>query len=50
MESASMTGGPTAAPSSFPYGLNNAATGYSRLMRPTMISYMGLLEHHLRTP
>jgi hypothetical protein len=48
--STSATGGPVAAPSSFPYGLNNVATGYSRSMRPTMSSYMGLTEHHLCTP
>jgi hypothetical protein len=34
MRSASVTGGPVAAPSSFPYGLNNAAIGYSRSMHP----------------
>jgi hypothetical protein len=39
-----------AAPSSFPYGLNNAAMGYSRSMHPTMNSYMGLPEHYLCTP
>jgi hypothetical protein len=47
MGSTSMTGGPVAAPSPFPYGLDNAATGYSRSMCSTMSSYMGLPEHHL---
>jgi hypothetical protein len=37
-----------AAPSLFPYGLDNAATGYSRSMHSTMSSYAGLPEHHLR--
>jgi hypothetical protein len=46
--STSTIGGPAAAPSPFPYGLDNAATGYSRSMRSTMSSYTGLLEHHLR--
>jgi hypothetical protein len=50
MGSTSATGEPMAAPSSFPYGLNNAAIGYSRSMPSTMSSYMGLPEHHLRTP
>jgi hypothetical protein len=48
--SAPATRGIVVVPSSFPYGLNNVATGYSRSMRPTMSSYMGLPEHHLRTP
>jgi hypothetical protein len=48
--SAPVTGGPTPAPSSFPYGLSNAATGYSHSMHPTMNSYMGLPEYHLCTP
>jgi hypothetical protein len=48
--SAPVTGGPAAAPSSFPYGLNNATMSYSRSMHPTMNSYMGLPEYHLRTP
>jgi hypothetical protein len=39
-----------AAPSTFPYGLSNAAMGYSRSMHPTMNSYMGLPKHHLRAP
>jgi hypothetical protein len=34
--------------SAFPYGLDNAAMGYSHSMRPTMSSYAGLPEHHLR--
>jgi hypothetical protein len=34
----------------FPYGFNNAATGYSRSMRSTMSSCAGLPEHYLRTP
>jgi hypothetical protein len=43
-------GGPTAAPSSLPYGLNNADAGYSLSMCSTMSPYMGVPEHHLRTP
>jgi hypothetical protein len=50
MGPASVTGGPTAVPSSFPYGLSNAAMGYSRSMRSTMSSCMRRLEHHLCTP
>jgi hypothetical protein len=38
-----------AAPSPFPYELDNAATSYSCSMCSTMSSYAGLPEHHLRT-
>jgi hypothetical protein len=48
MGSTSVTGGPMAATSPFPHGLDNAATSYSRSMRSTMSSYVGLPKHHLR--
>jgi hypothetical protein len=37
-----------AAPSPFPYGLDNPAMGHSRSMHSAMSSYAGLPEHHLR--